>query len=235
MPEYNLKQFEVKIAQKVTNKFKLVKKKDSIVQRIIGKIISCDGSYIKNIYTVIGDTIYLPEASTIDFKEDSFNKNDLLYLMHELVHMKQMNRDTKIGFSVRYLMPQFISIIGILMILISIPFFFYSIIAAVFILIPSLISLITFIPKKFKAKYRTEQEIEAYTISVLCMLNLGYRERTIKRMISGWARSVGGPTYFHSEDPDYIETRLLENYKRLKNEEYNDVDIWCLNSINAIS
>ena len=81
----------------------LIKYKDeSLLMKILGKMMFFNKDFMKSYTTTIGSTIYYPNETFIKSRPVSSNT----ILLHELVHINDSNKFTSLLYSFLYLFPQ---------------------------------------------------------------------------------------------------------------------------------
>jgi hypothetical protein len=122
-------------------------KNQSTFMQVLGKILFFNSSFMTNFVTTIGTTIYYPSQDWINTNPYSAS----VLLLHELVHIYDQKKESRIVFTILYALPQ-------LLFLLFIPLLF--IVSWKFALIPLI--LLSPIPAYFRMYY----ERRAYMISM---------------------------------------------------------------------
>jgi len=105
----------VQTAQQSFPNIKVAYKDQSIFMKILGKLMFFNPSFMTNYITTIGSTIYYPSEAYI--AEDEFS-NSIIF-MHELMHISDSKKYSKILFSISYLFPQILLILFLPLFLIN--------------------------------------------------------------------------------------------------------------------
>jgi hypothetical protein len=92
-------------SERVTVKYK----DESLLMRLIGKLMFYNPGFSTHVITTIGETVYFPSRS---FVEDSYQES-WMSLAHELVHVEDY-RKNKVLFMLGYAMPQLLSLLALL-------------------------------------------------------------------------------------------------------------------------
>jgi ABC-type multidrug transport system fused ATPase/permease subunit len=144
----------------------IIYKDDSLLMRVLGKVLFFNPAFMISYATTIGETIYLPNNSK-NWSDESLE----VLLAHEMVHVLDYKKEGVL-FALKYLFPQ-----------ILIPIFFlifpFSIMAAIFLFI--------FFALPLPAYWRMKYELRGYTITlatkVLQLKKEGYSEEDIRGII----------------------------------------------------
>jgi len=88
-------------------------KDENLLMRILSYLLFFNKSFMTQFTTTIGSTIYFPSQKAIDIRPLSY----LIVLLHELVHINDSKKYSKLLFSLLYLMPQ-------ILVLFCLPLFF---------------------------------------------------------------------------------------------------------------
>jgi hypothetical protein len=131
--------------------FKIGYKDQSILMKIIGKLLFFYPSFTTHEATSWGDTIYFPNQSFVNKKRIS----SIIFLLYELVHSYNKKRMGKLCFYLSYLFPQILAVPALLLFLVF-PWF---------VALPIILILISPIPAPFRMKH----EKKAYLASLYCI------------------------------------------------------------------
>lgn len=134
-------------------KAKIGFKDQSTFMKIIGALLFFNPGFMTQFITTIGDTIYYPSATYVN----SHPVSSFVVLLHELVHVYDEKKYSKILFMLSYLLPQ-------LLVLLFLPLLF--LVGWKF----ALISLVFLAP--FPAYFRMHFEKRAYIASLYVMQKL---------------------------------------------------------------
>ena len=99
------------LAENAKNKYfpklQIKYKNESILMKIIGKVLFFDKDFMKNYLTTIGSTVYIPNRQFVTQRPFSVS----IIFLHELVHIHDSKRLTKFLFNFLYLSPQILSLV----------------------------------------------------------------------------------------------------------------------------
>lgn len=163
--------------------FKLVHKQNSLLMRVLSRVLFFNKTFMSGYITTIGSTIYWPgDAST---------SSDWRTLAHELVHVRDKDRALggMLGFSLAYLFPQSLALLALLAPVVAFwgPYGWLL-----------LLALIAAAP--FPAPRRRHYEEKGYTMSLVCA--------ALDGPISQWTKDniveqfVGSSYYWMSRDEE---------------------------------
>ena len=148
----------VQNVQKFCPNFKVILKKDSLLHRIIGKVLSLIGNknYMTDFVTTIGQTCALPSSCDMTIPDDMWE-----VVLHEGMHAQDSAYMTNWLFGALYLLPQLLGIITV----------FYGISAGIAVLYGAplgllwgLMGLACLAP--LPALGRTYLEVRGYTVTM---------------------------------------------------------------------
>lgn len=137
--------------------FDIKYKNQSLFMKFLGTLLFFNKGFMTTFITTIGSTIYFPDEEFI--LKDEFGSCQIL--AHELVHVKQANKYSKILFSFLYLFPQCLVFLALLA---PISLWF-------------LLFLVCILP--IPAPFRTAFEIGGYTMSLFVSYLCGKYVRKI--------------------------------------------------------
>ena len=90
--------------EKEFSDFELIDKRDSLLMKLLSKILFFNKRFMSSYVTVIGNKVYVPQ---LPWKENNpYGATEVL--AHEWVHMKD-NKRLGIAFKLLYLMPQILT------------------------------------------------------------------------------------------------------------------------------
>lgn len=89
---------------------KISYKNESVLMRILGKILFFNSKFMTNYVTTIGSTVYFPSRESVSKDRTSA----ATVLAHELVHIADSREVSSFIFSYTYLFPQVIALLSIL-------------------------------------------------------------------------------------------------------------------------
>lgn len=101
-------------AQTYFPKFQVKYKDQSLLMKIIGKVLFFNQSFMTHYITTIGNTVYAPSEQWVSDNQQDFNS----ILVHECTHMYDNKRLGPL-FDIEYLFPQILAIPALLLFLIS--------------------------------------------------------------------------------------------------------------------
>ena len=128
-------------------------KNQSTFMKILGTILFFNKGFMTTYTTTIGSTIYFPtQASAANFPVST-----KVLICHELVHVKDAQKMTKVLFGFLYMLPQILA-------LLSIPMFFIQ----PWLGLVWLLMFLSPVPAYFRMKF----ELKAYTFSIYAMYRL---------------------------------------------------------------
>jgi hypothetical protein len=129
-------------------------KDESWFMKLLGYILFFNKSFMTDYTTTIGSTIYFPSRAKVEAKQLS----SIIVLLHELVHIYDSQKLTRLLFSFLYLIPQILAPISLLLWLIS---WKIALISFIVLLLP--------IPAYFRMYF----EKRAYAVSLYVLKTLG--------------------------------------------------------------
>ena len=196
----------IKMVKQFAPNYKVLLKKDSKVQRVIGWILSKIGNpdYMTSYVTTLGSTSYLP--SGYDSGTDSGLWKTIL---HEGQHAKDAQNVSSVVFGIAYLLPQLIGILGIV----------YSLVVGVALLFGAPLALLwgctsLLFLAPLPAYGRAMAEVRGYTVSLAVNFWSGQLED--ETLYVNWLVDVfSGPGYYYmwpfkSWVRAYFNQKLLE-------------------------
>jgi len=135
-------------------KIKIKYKDQSILMKILGRVLFFDPSFMKSYTTTIGNSVYYPSENFVKITPVSSS----IILIHESIHIRDADSLTHPLFFFLYLFPQIL----------------FPILAAILFLLfgwkIALFSLLFLLP--FPAYFRMQFEKKAYTFSLFAMYKL---------------------------------------------------------------
>ena len=187
---YDVRKNLEKHIKKEFSDFELIDKRNSLLMKLLSKILFFNKKFMSSYITVIGNKVYVPE---LPWKEDNpYGATEVL--AHEWVHMKD-NKRLGMAFKLLYLMPQILTPLCLLGF--WNPWFFLAILC----ILP------------FPAPWRTKFELRGYTISMACRYWLLGREPDYHFFI----KQFTGPNYyFMCPFEDYVRSCLKDEFTRIK-------------------
>lgn len=102
-------------AQKTFPNLKIKYKDQSLLMKVLGKLLFFNKDYMTAYTTTVGETVYYPSENFIKNQELS----SIIILLHELVHIKDSQKYNKYVFGFLYMSPQILSLVSLLLFLIS--------------------------------------------------------------------------------------------------------------------
>lgn len=90
-------------------------KNQSTIMKIIGILLFFNKTFMTNYTTTIGNTVYFPNESFVKVRQLS----STIIFLHELVHIKDAHRISKLLFGFLYLCPQILILLLIPLLLVS--------------------------------------------------------------------------------------------------------------------
>jgi len=154
---------------------KLVEKKQSLLMKLLGKLLFFNKRFMTHTTTVLGKTIYLPSQVSRDLSLMSI-------IAHEYVHIQDAKRMGFIKFALQYTFPQNLTLLALFTLLTPWE--------------PSFIGFLIFIEALFPwpSFYRIEIEMRAYSMSLL--FELWTKGHTRLKAIDETVDILHGPTYY---------------------------------------
>lgn len=146
----------LKLAQEKFPDLKVKYKNESLLMKIISYILFFNKDFMTSYTTVIGSTIYYPNAEKISQRPITSVSN----LLHELVHINDSKKYSRFLFTFMYLFPQILFPLFLLL----------AIFGGWFFIIPAVICLLP-IPAPFRMIF----EKRAYIISLYTLYKLGQK------------------------------------------------------------
>ena len=143
----------VKRAQIYFPNLKIKYKDESWFMKLLGYILFFNKNFMTEYTTTIGSTIYFPSRAKVESKQLS----SIVILLHELVHIYDSQKLTRLLFSFLYLTPQILAPLSILLWLFSWKL--------------AIISIILLLP--IPAYFRMYFERRAYAVSLYVLKRLG--------------------------------------------------------------
>lgn len=144
----------VTAAQKDFPDLKINYKDQSSFMKILGKLLFFNKNFMTSYTTTVGSTVYFPTESFVKSRPISAS----VVLLHELVHIKDSYKYSKLGFSFLYLFPQ-------ILVLLCLPLFLVSWKIALLLLILCACPVPAF--------FRMFFEKRAYIVSLYVLHSLG--------------------------------------------------------------
>ena len=170
--------------------FELIDKRDSLLMKVLSKVLFFNKTFMTSYITVIGNKVYVPR---LPWKRTN-PYGATVVLAHEWVHMKD-NKRLGFWFKFLYLSPQIFSILALLGF--WKPIFF----AALVFLLP------------YPALWRAKFELRGYTISMAVRWWLLQKEPDY----DFFAKQFTGPSYYFMYPfESYVKERLEEEFLRIK-------------------
>jgi hypothetical protein len=133
--------------QKYYPDMRVAYKDESILMKIIGKILFFNNSFMKDYTTTIGSTVYFPNKQFVE--KNTINAS--IIALHEMMHVSQSKKISPTLFSFLYLFPQILFLIFLPLLLVSWKIF-----------LPLLFLSALPIPAYFRSLF----EQEAYSVSL---------------------------------------------------------------------
>lgn len=140
-------------------KFTIAFKNESLLMRIIGKILFFNKDFMTNFITTIGTTIYFPNSELL---EKGNEYNNIAVLAHEYVHVSDSKKYGQMIFSFFYLFPLSIALFMLLLLPIS---YILSIALFILFLLP------------LPAYWRKHFELRAYKMSLFVYNELAKKNK----------------------------------------------------------
>ena len=191
-------------------KFDIKYKNQSLFMKFLGVLLFFNKDFMTNFITTIGSTVYFPSEEFVTNNDQS----SIGVLAHELVHVQQANKYTKILFSLLYLFPQCLVVFALLA-----PFSLWF-----------LLFLVCAAP--LPAPFRTSFEIGGYTMSLFVM-NLQFKffknsPDKIPELLSTYALKIDN-TYFKGSAywfmwPFGVFGKLENKIKDIKDDVISETD-----------
>jgi len=168
-------------------------KDESWFMKLLGYLLFFNKSFMTDYTTTIGSTIYFPSRAKVEAKEISY----IIVFLHELVHIKDATKYSRILFSFLYLFPQIFAPFSLLLLLIS-----WKITLPIFIL------LLLPLPAYFRMYF----EKRAYLVSLYAIKALGRKLKFSPMLLSQKDRILKqftGPSYYYmwifDMDEEFVE------------------------------
>jgi ABC-type multidrug transport system fused ATPase/permease subunit len=105
----------VQASQKYFPHLQIKYKDQSFLMKLIGKLLFFNKTFMTDYTTTLGDTIYFPNEAFVKVRSIS----STVILLHEIVHIKDSHKLTKLLFSLLYACPQILLLFFIPMLFIS--------------------------------------------------------------------------------------------------------------------
>lgn len=137
-------------------KLRLAYKDESLLMKLIGKILFFNPKFMTGYITTLGNTIYFPSRANLELDDVS----PMLVICHEFQHIQDSKRLTQPVYSFVYLFPQILALLA----LIAIPLAF--LVAWQYALIP-LLALLCLLP--IPAYGRMKLEFRGYSMSLFAL------------------------------------------------------------------
>ena len=176
--------------EKEFSDFKLIDKRDSLLMKLLSKILFFNKRFMSSYVTVIGNKVYVPQ---LPWKENNpYGATEVL--AHEWVHMKD-NKRLGIVFKLLYLMPQILTPLFLLGF--WNPWFFLAVLCAL----------------PFPAPWRAKFELRGYTISMAVRYWILKKEPNYDFFV----KQFTGPNYYFMYPfKDDVRARLEEEFQRIR-------------------
>lgn len=130
-------------------------KNESKLMKILSLFLFFNKDFMTKFTTTLGNDIYFPSKEFLEKRSIS----SLITLLHELVHVYDYNKQGKIWFSLKYLFPQILSSLSLVMV-------FFNPLLAIMILSMLL---------PWPAYFRMQSELRAYYVSLYASYYIGIR------------------------------------------------------------
>ena len=195
-------QSTVQCAQTHFPNLKIKFKNESLLMKIIGKLLFFNKGFMTDYTTTIGSTVYFPSQAFLASRGTS----SIVILLHELVHINDANKLNPFIFSFLYLFPQ-------LLVLTFFPLLFISFKLA-------LLSLIFILP--IPAYFRMYFEKRAYMTSLYSLYRLGKKMNfnpLLETQKKYFIEQFKGLTYYFMWPFKSIETKIDEALVKITNNE----------------
>jgi hypothetical protein len=188
-------------------------KNESLLMKIIGKILFFNKTFMTEFITTIGYTVYFPNNSYIDGSGYGALAA-LAALAHEYRHAKDSSKITRVLFGVLYLIPQFLALPGLLSIFIFVPLLIFGVISWSWWML--IIMLMVLFMAPWPAYYRTQYEINGYIMSLFIInelqkergIDTQSRNRALILAVSGYNKNFINSNYYYMW-PFGVEKKLF--------------------------
>jgi len=192
--------------RKYNSNLKIKYKNESLLMKVIDKLLFFNKTFMTDFTTTIGNTVYFPDRTFVEEKSISARNT----LAHEFVHTEQINKYTSIIFSFLYFFPQSLSLFVIIFLCFG-------------TWVPALITLLALAP--IPAYFRMKFELEGYQMTLFMinetMKEYGYgtsrrREKLLKIAIEISRMFFVNSTYYFMW-PFGVESQLTETVEKILN------------------
>jgi len=175
-------------------------KDQSTLMKIISKILFFNKYFMTSFTTTLGSTIYFPSKKFIELRPIS----TLVVLIHEMVHVYDAKKWTKVLFSLLYMFPLSLALVFLPLLFVSWQIF-----------LPLLILSLLPIPAYFRMIF----EKRAYLVSLYCIYHLSFKKGFNTNLDNGatsYLRNFKDSSYYFMWPFKNLEKDFTEGVAKIK-------------------